>query len=231
MVKIVSTSAYGNNDRYIIGAKRQYELSKEFYPNWEFRLYTDDASKFKELTDANIIEVTDNSHGVFWRFLPLFENDSNIVIVRDSDGRITIREQKAVQEWLDSNKQFHIFRDHEAHYEFPIIACAFGNKGKLSEDILHIMKAYMYKTNFYTNDQIFLREYVFPTIKNNLMLHSMEHGWFGKTRKKLKNPYDFCGNGYDEFDRPLYPSTMQEMKSFDINKITNEQKYGKGIYL
>lgn len=231
MVKIVSTSAYGENPRYIIGAKRQYELAKEFYPDWEFRLYTDDSKKFKDLSNANIIEINDKSHGVFWRFLPLFEREDNIVIVRDSDGRITIREKMAVDEWVKSDKQFHIFRDHEAHFQFPIIACAFGNKGKLSNNLLNTMNEFMYRTNFYTNDQIYLRDYIFPAIQNNVLIHSLENGWFGDTRSRLVNSYDFCGNGYDEFDRPLYPGTMAEMNSFNINNITEDQKYSKGLYL
>ena len=98
MTKIVAVSVYGERPRYIEGARRQYELAKHFYPDWEFRIYTDDAKKFESLKDAHVIEVKDNSHGVFWRFEPLFESEDNIVIVRDSDGRITEREARAVNE-------------------------------------------------------------------------------------------------------------------------------------
>ena len=54
--KIISLSVWGNNPRYIVGANRQYELAKKYYPGWEFRIYTDDKNKFSNLTDANIIE-------------------------------------------------------------------------------------------------------------------------------------------------------------------------------
>ena len=121
----------------------------------------------------------------------------------------------AVQEWLESNNSFHIFRDHEAHYEFPIIACAFGLKGKLPEDLKDIMNKFMYNTNYYTNDQVYLRDYIFPYVKSDTMIHSMKEGWFGETRLKLKNKYSFCGNGYDEFDMPLYPASMEELIGFD----------------
>jgi hypothetical protein len=230
-MKIVSTSEWGNNPRYVQGVIQQYHLTKEFYPDWEYRLYTDDPKRYKEIEHgSNIIEVNKkNSHGVFWRFLPLFESDDNTVIVRDADGRISVREQMAVNEWVNSNKQFHIFRDHEAHYEFPIIACAFGNKGKLPSYLLDMMNEFMFKTNYYTNDQVYLRDYVFPQIENDVMIHSMKEGWFKETRAKLKNKYSFCGNGFDEFDMPLYPDDMAGFATFVQKELPPEAKFDKGI--
>lgn len=229
MKKIVSTSVYGNSPRYITGAIRQFELTKKFYPEWEYRIYTDDKIKFSSIAnEANIIEM-DKGHGVFWRFLPMFEDENNIVIVRDSDGRITLREQMAVYEWVNSNNKFHIFRDHEAHYEFPIIACAFGNKGKLPDSLLDVMNNYMFNTNYYTNDQVYLRDYVFPYIQNDVMIHSMREGWFKETRAKLKNKYSFCGNGFDEFDMPLYPDNMAGFATFVQKDLPPEAKFETGI--
>jgi len=229
-MKIVSTSEYGNNIRYVFGAIRQYELTKEFYPDWTYRIYTDDRKRYEKLMpDAQIIEVKDNSHGVFWRFLPLFEDQDNIVIVRDADGRISQREQKAVNEWVDSSKAFHIYRDHEAHYEFPIIACAFGFKGKLPDYILDVMNKFMFNTNYYTNDQVYLRDYIYPYVKETTMIHCMKEGWFKDTRLKLKNKYSFCGNGYDEHDMPLYPGSMKEFEGFDQKNLPASAKFDKGL--
>jgi len=231
MNKIFSTSVYGNNPRYVVGVHRQYELAKKYYSDWEFRLYVDNKSNYTDLKDANIIEVTDLSHGVFWRFLPLFENEENITIVRDADGRITIREQMAVNEWLNSHKIFHIYRDHEAHFQFPIIACAFGLKGRLPEELLNVMNHFMYNTNYYTNDQVYLRDYIYPHIQNNVMIHTMDQGWFSETRNRLKNRYAFCGNGYDENDMPLYAASMTEMTNHQMNRLTDADKFDEGILI
>ena len=46
---------------------------------------------------------------------------------RDLDGQFSEREQAAVQEWLQSNKAFHITRDHPAH-KFPIPGGCWGCK-------------------------------------------------------------------------------------------------------
>ena len=184
MKKIISISVWGDSPRYIVGAQRQYELAKQFYPDWEFRIYTDDKQKFSNLTDANIIEITDGTYGMYWRFYALFESEDNIVLVRDSDSRISAREHRAVTEWLDSDKKFHTFKDHDAHYEFPIIGCAFGYKGKFETPVLNLMKYYISKFNYYVGDQIFLKDVIWPLVKNNALVHSMYEGWFGETRKK-----------------------------------------------
>jgi len=229
MKKLISISVWGDNPRYIIGANRQYELAKELYPDWKFRIYTDDRNKFSYLTDAEIIQVEDGSYGMYWRFDAMFEDKNNIVLVRDSDSRITPREVRAVNEWIELDKLFHTFRDHDAHFEFPIIGCAFGYKGRFN-DLEHMrMLEYRSRLNYYVGDQIYLRDAIYPLVKDSMMVHTMTEGWFGETRKKLVNPYDFCGNGYDENDMPLYPPTLAECNGFDPKSVSTEFKFNGGL--
>lgn len=53
-----------------------------------------------------------------WRFLPLLDNDVEILITRDLDSRITKRETSAVAQWLSSSLSFHVMRDHPLHGAF-----------------------------------------------------------------------------------------------------------------
>lgn len=228
MNKIISMSVWGKNPRYIIGAKRQIELAKKFYPDWNVRLYVDDPTPYGKL-DAELITINDGSYGMFHRFLPMFEDENNITMVRDSDSRITIREKMCIDEWMESTKKFHTFKDHDAHYEFPIIGCAFAYKGKFPIDLLDIMKIYMNTNKFYLSDQFFLRDYIYPLIKNDTLLHSMLiPGWFSDTRKQLTNKFSFCGNGFDEFDFPLYPDSLQYIGNFDIDRFN--YKFDDGTF-
>lgn len=231
MNKIISISVWGDNPRYTIGFKRQYELCKEFYPDWKIKLYTDNKNRFSEFKDVDIVEISDGSYGMYWRFFSLFESEDNIVLVRDSDSRITIREKMAVDEWLSSDKKFHTFKDHEAHYEFPIIGCAFGLKGRLAESLLDKMQSYRKAYPVYLGDQYYLRDVVWPEVKNSSLIHSMHEGWFKETRIKLKNRYSFCGNGYDEFDMPLYGPTLKECENFSSKNLTEDARFDKGILI
>ena len=52
---------------------------------------------------------------MFWRFLPASEGDLEVVIVRDADSQLSDRKALAVEEWLDSEKRFHIMHDHPFH--------------------------------------------------------------------------------------------------------------------
>ena len=234
MVKLLTMSVWGDDPRYIIGARQQTRLASQFYPDFTVRIYTDDAEKFKVLLPWYDVEIHErqDSNGVFWRFEPMFESENNIVLVRDSDGRITKREARAVNEWLDSDKTFHTFRDHESHLEYPIIACAFGYKGKLPKQQLDEMLAIKNQPFYYTNDQVYLRDSVWPIVKDNSMIHQYDQpGWFNDSREKLINRFSFCGNGYDQYDMPLYPPTLKECSNFDPSNVNEKYKFDKGILI
>jgi len=230
MNKIISMSVWGNDPRYIVGAKRQIELAKKYYPDWKVRIYTDNILNFEDQTGIELHLVVNGMYGMFWRFLPMFEDPRSIVMVRDSDSRITIREARAIEEWLASDKNFHVFRDHDAHFEFPIIGCAFAYKGCFGTNLEDFMIKYATENKFYLSDQFFLRDHIYPLVKNSMMIHSMnDDGWFKDTREKLVNKYSFCGNGYDENDMPLYANSLKAMETFDPKWVASEYKFDEGI--
>jgi len=208
-MKIFSMSVYGTNARYITGAIRQTELCEKYFPDWQIRIYTDNAENFSHISQrASIVEVKDGTAGVFWRFRPLFESPQNIVLVRDSDSRITQREQMAVNEWLQCQQDFHIIKDHESHYEWPINAGLFAAKGEFSADLYNSMLEAQ-NNHYYTSDQVWLRNCVWPQKQSTTLIHNTRSpGWFAHTRSLLKNKYSFVGNGYDENNWPLYPDRL-----------------------
>jgi hypothetical protein len=59
----------------------------------------------------------------------------------------------------------------------------------------------------------------------------MHEGWFGETRKKLKNKYSFCGNGYYENDMPVYPDSLAAATTFDSSKLSDEYRFDEGVLL
>lgn len=227
MNRIISMSVYGNNPRYIRGAIRQIELSQKFYPDFTVRIYTENGTPYLGLP-CQVFEQKMENIPMFWRYFPWFESPDNITLIRDADGRITVREAMAVNEWLESDKTFHTFKDHEAHYEFPVIGCTPGFKGQMPYSVRVAFDNYRKQNYSYIIDQIFLRDYVWPVVAKNAMVHEMTKGWFDTTRHKLINRYDFAGNGFDENDMPLYPPTMAEMATFNVKNLPPSAKFNEG---
>lgn len=222
-MNIVSVSVFGNVARYIVGAHAQYRLAKQYFPGWEFRLYTDDASRFC-LPDATVIEVKDGSYGSFWRFFPAFESDANVVLFRDADSRIGAREAMAVFEWMDSGKRFHSIKDHPNHTN-TLLAGMSASRGRFSQGVLENMKERMFSKRYYGADEEFMEQQLFPLVKDDMVEHVWNKGWFGLSRKHLKNRYEFVGNGFDENELPIYPPTAEEREGYDRFKLPESAKF------
>lgn len=204
-MKIISFSVWGNHPRYLEGAIKNAELANIFFKEWICRFYHDSSvpdnwiDKMTLFKNINLFRVDTNEYGMFWRFYPMFENDNFIVLSRDADSRLSEKEFKCVNEWLESDKQFSIIRDHIRHYDFPMLGGLWGYKGKLSKTIFEKMKMYS-KHHKYTIDQIFLRDCVWPEAeKSSLICGYLENEWM----KKVEN-FNFIGQGYDENENPIY---------------------------
>jgi hypothetical protein len=120
-MKYVSFSLWGNNPLYNVGAIRNAELMRLIYPDWKMILYYDNSvpsetiSKLETL-DCILIKVDDFEYGCFWRFFAADIDDCELVIFRDTDSRINLRERDAVNAWIETGKSLHVMRDHPAHH-------------------------------------------------------------------------------------------------------------------
>jgi len=70
--------------------------------------------------------------GTFWRFYAAA--DADVMICRDVDSRLGLREKFAVDEWLESDKDCHIMRDNEEHGA-PICAGMWGARNGILSNI------------------------------------------------------------------------------------------------
>jgi hypothetical protein len=210
-MKIISYCLYGTNPRYHIGVEKNAEIASRMLPDWTCFVYynnlseniTDKLLKFKNIKLINITDMAD--HGMFWRFLPFFENENNICISRDADSRITDREIVCINEWLKSEKKFHIIKDHAQHYNMPIMGGMWGMKGMLDGDILDNMRKFILNSGwYYGKDQEWLI-YLWNFVQKDCLVHSMrEESWFSSSRNDMKNRFDFIGNGWTENEKPMY---------------------------
>lgn len=208
MTKVIAFSLWGKNPKYTIGAIRNAELSKDIYPGWICRFYTgDDVSEDIEnqLLDngAEVCRMDGSDwNGMFWRFFAA--DSSHIMISRDTDSRLGLREKAAVDEWLASDKDFHIMRDHPYH-QTEILGGMWGVRGGLLSGIKDMIANYNTReyNNKYQVDQNFLREIIYPLIKDKSMVHDE---YFQKMPfpTQRKNAQDFVGQVYDENEVPQF---------------------------
>jgi len=202
MYKIISFSLWGDNPKYTIGAIKNAELAQDIYPEWICRFYLGndvpvDISEALLKEGAEVVPMGDSGwNGMFWRFFAA--NGDDIMISRDTDSRLGTREKAAVDEWLASDKDFHIMRDHPYH-RTEILGGMWGVRNGLLENIDRMILDYNADDfdNKYQVDQNFLREVIYPIVKDNSMIHDefFEKKPFPTPRI---NSQDFVGQVYDE---------------------------------
>ena len=191
MKKIISFSIWGSNPKYADAAIANAKLQPEIYPGWGCRFYIDETvpvtiiNQLKDLgSEIVMMPKSDGNYGLFWRFEPLKDLAIDRFIVRDTDSRLNVKEAAAVYEWEESEKEFHIMRDHAQHAAY---ICG-GMWGATSEFIKKFAPIYdqelnkflstltfadIYKTRgkYFNTDQPFLWRCVWPRIVNSHIAH------------------------------------------------------------
>lgn len=205
---IVSYSLWGNHPMYWKGALKNIELVNKYFPSWICRFYIDkdsDKNLIETIKGDNVevilVESKDSFHGMFWRFMASMDKDVNIFLSRDCDSRITDREASAINEWLESDKDFHIMRDHPYH-TVPILGGMWGCRNGIMRDInLAQLIDDWGKYERKGIDQDFLGQVVYPLIKDKSMEHSEFNHNFGGVTKNFPTErinYEFVGDVIDE---------------------------------
>lgn len=204
MKKIISYSLWGQDTRYTIGAIQNSKLAKYYFPGWISRFYCSldvPAEIIQEIrnienTDIVLLDEPANWTGMFWRFYAAA--DSDIMISRDSDARLSSREACAVQNWLLSNDDFHIIRDHPYHGR-PIMGGMWGCRNGILSNIQDLIHGFN-KLNRYEIDQDFLSNIVYPMIRDRSVVHDpfYENKPFPKECGK-RIPCFHIGQAYDQY--------------------------------
>jgi len=201
-MKVISYSVWGTNKVYTYGIVENVLNNQRLLPGWTTRVHHN-ASVPKEILEW--LRVQDNvqlvahagneckASNMFWRFEDLFLKDA-IVLIRDADSRINVREIHMVNEWLASGKDFHIIRDHIGH-RVPILGGTMGCRNNCLEYIgtpsglrdvnsppIEFQDGLSFMKNFrenipptrdmYNLDQIFLYHYVYPVVCYRAMIHA-----------------------------------------------------------
>lgn len=216
IMKVISFSLWGDNPKYTIGAIKNSQLKEKFYPDWEMWVYHDNSVPsyiLEELQRNNVklIEKENQNHSnAMWRFTPASNEKVDCFISRDCDSRLFERDVAAVEEWLESDKMFHIIRDHPGGHAWEISAGMWGCKKGFIKNIEDEIENYIQTSSWISDravDQRFLQEIIYPQAVTSLFLHDEyfnyeKIGISIKRDRKLDN-FAFIGEPFDENDNQL----------------------------
>ncbi len=202
MKKVITFSLFGDNYKYLGGILCNIELAKIIYPEWICRIYYDDSvpeNTVKEMGQHPNVEIyrmekTTRCQSLMWRYLAIDDEDVEVMISRDADSRLSYREKKCVDIFMESDKILHSMRDNVNHPN--IMAGMWGikknKKVSLSEKLLN----YQIQTD--DCDQKFLREEIVPIFLDSYLIHCS--AYLNNFPVKKENEYFvgmvFCGTNW-----------------------------------
>jgi len=209
-MKVISFCLWGKDPKYNIGAIKNAELLSEIYPGWVARYYCGQSTskttikKIQEIENNEIIMMDEEGdwRGMFWRFYPASEPDVDVMISRDTDSRLNMREKLAVDEWLESDKSFHIMRDHPWHGA-EILGGMWGVRGDILKDMKKMIEEYD-MGDFWQVDQNFLKQKIYNIIKDDVMVHDEFHNYNinKKPFPSKREGKQFVGEAFDYMGEP-----------------------------
>ena len=208
MSNIISFSLWGDNPKYTVGAIRNAELALEIYPDWICHYFiASDVPKgvienLHKLPNT-ILHLKNNDEpcnwlSAFWRFEASYMSGVDISIFRDTDSRLNHRERAAVDQWLESDRSFHIMRDHPYH-SFYLLAGMWGCKNHQIQDydIKALLDSFN-KQDMYGSEYIFFADVLYPIIKNDSLIH--DPFFDNKPFPTERIDRGFVGEVFDEHD-------------------------------
>ena len=180
MKKIITFSLWGNKPIYNIGAIKNAKLAKIYYPEFECWYYIHNSvptSTIEELKqNDNVLLIFKNEDlstckPMMWRHTSIDDPNVEVMMSRDTDSRISLREKLAVDEWLQSDKLFHIMRDHPYH-GYPIQGGMFGTRKNPKIPSWTSLIKDIKQNGDRGYDQEILKIHFYPILKDDSMIHA-----------------------------------------------------------
>lgn len=230
---LVSFTLFGDKRVYNVGALRNVDIwnSSEF--DVDCRFYVGHsvpkivvAALENKGAEVRVVDRPEDQTATFWRFDALQKCNYDYILFRDVDSRPFEREFHCIRGWLREGLPNHVIRDHPYH-GVPILAGLFGvkkeefqNIGRQLPSVIpddyyqmvnRVQNAEHFMSNdFYQIDQWWLRLRVYPYMHNLVTAHD-DFFSFERFRFKMALPertpdLAFCGEGFDEFENPRYPT-------------------------
>jgi hypothetical protein len=227
---LIAYSLWGDSPKYTVGAVKNAILARQYYPGWTCRFYVDTRVPDEVLIELDGFENTEivemgvesDWRALFWRFQPVAEESVEVLLSRDTDSRFSAREKAAVDEWLGSDKDFHIMRDHPFHSRWPILGGIWGVRKGLLTNMSKLVDSFMRDDcpSQWGVDQFFLGKVVHPQVRRKALVHddlSPALEWDNLSERRNfpvpREGYNFVGQVFDENENTV-PEHLEVLKTF-----------------
>ena len=187
--KVISFSLYGKHPDYTLGAIANARHANRAYPGWICRFYVADDVPKSIVSRLKIYgaEVVNMGRRVehearLWRFFAAIDPEVEMAVFRDTDSRFTKCELVMVNDWLASDKKFHVMRwDYSP--EVSVMGGLWGLRGNISELRDPLESA---SSRLKGSDEKFLNRNLTPKMKgkvyvNELHTSNPRHFFIGET--------------------------------------------------
>jgi hypothetical protein len=230
MAKIFSFCLYGTDPKYYTGMAANVALITEHFPDYEIWVYASRTNTLQSGIDPWVcmpsvrMRWSDMTNGalMYERYMPLEDPTVDICFVRDADSRVDARDRWCISEFLKSSYSFHTIRDHYYHKSRLTGGLTGWRKGAIDAlaqksgdaDIA----ACIPMTFVYGDDEKFLTAWLYPKIKEHLMIHTNINAFLGENSYRITTPQsgptDFCGqviraDGTPQFQYDDFPKAKQ----------------------
>ena len=221
---VISFSLYGNNPKYTHNAIINAMTAEVVYPGWICRFHHDKTvpenilrilQTFKNVELVERTAVRENNSRMLWRFYDASDPTVAVMVSRDCDSWLSLREALSVKKWLLSDKGVHIVRDHCYHSQ-KIMGGMFGIKRGAFPTMNQLCDAYTASSDY---DQGFLASTVYPNILNTVMVHM---------GVQYNIRHEFLPNSYfPDGAIPIepYPKIIEYIPEFDIELSNAENAF------
>lgn len=204
MLNVISFSLWGDNPKYTIGAIRNAHLANSIYSGWMCYFFIDKTvpdhiiTELKTINNTKIIynDIIGDWKSMFWRFKTSYDPAIQRSIFRDTDSRLSLREKHAVDEWVNSDKTFHIMRDHPYH-KFPILGGMWGMKHNPTYDIKNLLDKFDANDRYGTDYEFFIQS-LYPLIGDDKIVH--DPFFDKKDFPTQRNNKEFVGDVFDQYE-------------------------------
>lgn len=183
MVNVFSFCIYGSLKKYCEGLSRNLSIINKHFSDFEIWIYygNDVPSSYlqiyKQFNNTKLIQTHETGARLMvYRFYPIDDPKVDIMFSRDADSRINDRDIFVIKEFIKSPYSFHIVRDHPYH-GMRIMGGICGMKRDCIDFSVETKYNQWISMNpnmidNYQTDQIFMMIFVYPKIKNNVLIHS-----------------------------------------------------------